>query len=382
MDNILKNIKGDRWIWICIVALSLISALAVYSSTKTLAYSSQNINTISYLLKHLVHISLGLVFVFICHKINFKYYFNISRILLLIAIPALIYTMINGVNINSAQRWITIPIFKFSFQVSDLAKLAMIMYTASILPKKQHILDSFKEAFLPIFVPLCIICALIVPSDFSTAALIFITCYMLMFIGRIKTKHLVAGVGIAFIGILFYVSVATLTGKTGRIATWKNRIESYVNNDEPQNNWQVTQANIAIAESDLLFGKGPGRSTQSDYLPSPYADYIYVIIIEEYGLLLGGGGVLAIYLILLFRSIQIFTKTPKAFGALLAVGLVFSIVLQAFINMAVNVGLLPVTGLVLPFISRGGTSLIFSGIALGIVLSVSKEIENDKMEIA
>jgi len=372
------KLKGDIIIWICVFALCIISLMAVYSSTKTLSYAAHNASSISYMAKHFFTLIIGLAFVYICHKLPFYIYAKLKWIAFGLSIVFLIWALLFGNTINDASRWIELPFIGLTFQASDFAKLAMVLFVASSLASNQKYITNFKEAFLPIFIPLVIVCALIIPADLSTAALLFTTCLILMFIGRIRLMHITFALFASVLLISLFISLASLTGYSGRYETWKNRIIHYM--DDNKESWQTEQAKIAIASGGILTGKGPGNSDQSNFLPNPYSDYIYVIIIEEYGLL-GGLFIIAIYLILLTRSIQIFVKIPRAFGALLAVGLSLMIVLQAFINMAVNVQLLPVTGLVLPLISKGGTSLVFTGIAIGIILSVSRYVEEEELKL-
>jgi len=366
-----KYLKGDKIIWGIVIALTLISMLVVYSSTESLAYKYRNGNTEFYVLKHFGIIIFGLVLMFFSHKITYTRYSRIGQILMWLSIPLLLVTLFYGSELNYARRWIELPMLNLSFQPADLAKLAMIMYTARVLTVNQSRIKEGNLTFLKIFIPLIIICGLIAPADLSSAALLFFTCLLLMFIGRIRTSHLMTSVFVvAFLGFAF-ISIAAATGYSGRLQTWKNRIINYVDNEEEV--WQVQQSEIAIA-SGGIFGNGPGHSEQSRYLPHPYSDFIYAIIIEEYGLL-GGAFVVFLYLLLLLRTIRIFYKSPNAFGAILAVGLSISLIVQAFMNMAVTVQLLPVTGLVLPLISMGGTSLIFTSLSVGIILSVSRYIE-------
>jgi len=345
-----------------------------------LAYKYRDGNTEYYIIKHFLIILSGLGLMWLCHKVNYGKYAKIAEIMLLVSGILLMVTLFFGSELNSAKRWIEIPILRLSFQPSDLAKLAMIMYTARILAVYQNSIKESNKAFIKIIVPLFIICALIAPADLSSAALLFCTCFLLMFIGRIRIKHLFVGSAAAVIFALVLYACASLAGFEGRTETWKTRAQNFMQDDG--DSWQSVQAKIAIANGGLI-GNGPGNSEQSNYLPHPYSDFIYAIIIEEYGLL-GGLLVAVLYLILLFRSVRIFIKSPKAFGAMLAVGLSISLVVQALMNMAVAVELLPVTGLVLPMISMGGTSLIFTSISIGIILSVSRyieEIENSNQSL-
>ena len=382
MNNILNKIQGDRVIWLVILLLSVFSILAVYSSTGTLAYKYQGGNTEYYLLKHLGVIASGIILVFGAHLIDYRYYSRIAQLLLYISIPLLLYTLLFGTNINDAKRWITLPVINLTFQTSDLAKLALIMYTARMLSKKQEKIKEFNEAFVPILLPVAIVVMLIAPEDLSTAIVLFATCLLLMFIGRVALRYILGLMGTSmiflaiFFTIMFAVPEESLEGKL-RMLTWKNRIESFISSDS-EIPYQVQQANIAIAKGGIL-PNGPGNSAQKNFLPHPYSDFIYAIIIEEYGLI-GGAFIVLLYLLFLSRSIRIVLKSPKAFGALLAVGLALSLVIQAMINMGVAVNLLPVTGMTLPLVSMGGSSIWFTSLAIGIILSVSRHIENLELE--
>jgi cell division protein FtsW len=358
-----------------IVVLSLFSLLAVYSSTGTLAYKYQSGNTEYYILKHFTLMMFGLVLMYLAHLLPYRYYGVMAKFLLFASIPLLIYTLFFGVNLNDANRWITLPVINLSFQTSDLAKVSLIMFLARVLSKKQDNIKSFREAFLPLIFPVFIICALIAPANLSTALILFLTSLLVLFIGRVHILHILGLVGISLVGLsIFVFMLFHLPDKmmVGRMPTWKSRLEAFTSKDK-EPSYQVEEAKIAIAKG-MVIGKGPGQSTQRNYLPHPYSDFIYAIIIEEYGMV-GGLVVLCLYLIFLYRIVKIVAKSPKAFGALLAVGLGTSLVLQAMINMAVAVNLLPVTGQPLPFVSMGGTSLFFTSFAVGIILSVSRSIE-------
>lgn len=386
MNWILKKTKGDAVIWAVVILLSIFGLLAVYSSTGTLAYKKQGGNTEFYLFKHLSFLTFGLILMYLSHLVNFKYYSRISQILLILSFVLLPYTLFFGTDINDARRWITLPVIGFTFQTSDLAKLALIMYVARFLSKRQDEIKDFKKSFLPVTITIALICALIMPANLSTALVLFATCLLLMFIGRIAFKHILLVIGSGILaGTVLVVMALTLPddalSKIARLKTWKNRIEHFAAKDDGpvderealQTDYQVVQAKIAIAGGGL-FGKGPGNSTQRNFLPHPYSDFVFAIILEEYGLI-GAAFLILLYLVLLFRCIRIVIRSPRAFGALLAVGLSFSLVIQAFINMGVAVNIFPVTGLPLPLVSMGGTSLIFTSMAFGIILSVSRDVE-------
>lgn len=371
-----KYFKGDSVIWGVIFLLSILSILAVYSSTGTLAYKYQGGNTTYYFVKQGLFIVFGFFIIYITHSLPYRYYSRISQLLLIIAIPLLLLTLLLGTNLNEASRWITVPGLGITFQTSDLAKLALIMYVARMLAKKQENIKGFKDAFIPIFLPILIVCGLIFPANFSTAALLFLTTWVLMFVGRISLKYLFGIIGIGVVSVSLFVLIAMQLPKQGRVGTWINRIENFVSGDE-ETNYQAEQAKIAVVTGELI-GKGPGNSSQRNFLPHPYSDFIYAIIIEEYGLF-GGVLIALLYLVLLYRAVYIAKRCPGIFGTFLAIGLGFSLVLQAMINMAVSVNLLPVTGQTLPFVSMGGTSILFTSAAIGIILSVSKGAPNEQL---
>ncbi len=376
MLEFVKNIKGDKVIWIIVIILSIFSLLAVYSSTGLLAYKKQGGDTEHYLMRQFFILALGFILMYLMHLIKYTYYSRLAQVGLILTIPLLLVTLISGTNLNEANRWLTVPIINITFQSSDVAKLFLIMYVARVLSKNQEKIKEFKRGFLPAILPVIIICMLILPANFSTAAILFVTCIVLMFIGRVNLKYIMALAGVGFAGIILLLGIAmTAPNLLPRSTTWKNRIENFINKDKASvdENYQVDQAKIAIV-SGGVFGKSPGKSTQRNFLPHPYSDFIFAIIIEEYGIV-GGVVVMLLYLILFFRVIRIANKCPGNFGALLSVGIGFSLVFQALINMAVAVNLFPVTGQTLPLISMGGTSIWFTCISIGIILSVSRRIE-------
>lgn len=368
VQTVKDRIQGDKTIWLIVVLLSLVSLLAVYSSTGTLAYKYKAGNTEYYLVKHFGLLVFGLVLMYLAHLADYRIYSRLAQLLLIVSIPLLIFTLFFGTEINEAKRWITLPGINLSFQTSDLAKLALIMYTARFLSRNQENLNSFKKGFLPIIGTITGVCVLIAPADLSSAMALFFTCLLIMFIGRVRLAYLGATAGIGLASISLLVVLAFAFPDTGRLGTWKNRIESHFSNSDAQ--YQVQQSKIAIAEGGIL-GKGPGNSTQRNFLPHPYSDFIFAIIVEEYGLV-GAGVLVVLYLVLFWRIMKVLVKAPGTFGAMLALGLGLAFCIQAFANMAVAVNLLPVTGLTLPLVSMGGTSIWFTSIALGIILSVSK----------
>ena len=381
-EKINKYLKGDPVIWGVIIVLSIFSLLAVYSATSTLAMHKMGGNSLYYLVRHGVILAFGIMIIFITHLIHYKYYSRLSQLLIGIAVVLLIITLFLGTNVNQAMRWLTLPGLGFTIQTSDFAKLALIMYIARVLSMKQGEIKSFKEAFLPVIIPVVIICVLILPANLSTAAIIFGISFLLMFIGRISIKHLLASGGVAVLLLALFITVGTLVKKEGRINTWKNRIENYFE-EGVEENYQSQQAKIAIATGGL-FGKNPGKSVQRNFLPNPYSDFIYAIIVEEYGLIIGGIPILLAYLFLMFRAGVIVRKCDRTFPAFLAIGLTLMIVVQAMVNMSVAVGIFPVTGQTLPLVSMGGSSMLFTSIAFGIILSISRnlnETEPDEEEV-
>ncbi len=377
MDNILNKAKGDLVLWFVIIILSLFGVLAVYSSTGSIAFTQYDGNTEAKMFKHLAILIFGLFFMYLCHLIDYRHYSRISLILVVVSVPLLIYTLIWGVDLNDAKRWINLPLINQTFQTSDLAKLALIMFIARQLSRSQDKAEEMKKSFMPILSWVVVICSLIAPANLSTAAVLFATSLLIMFIGRMPLKYIFMIVGCGVVALLLLAAVAMFTPAKGRFETWKNRIETYANDDNG-GSYQNQQAKIAIATGGIT-GKGPGNSTQRNFLPHPYSDFIFAIIIEEYGII-GGLAIVLLYLLFLFRCIRIVIKSPRAYGALLAVGLAFSLVIQAFINMGVAVNVFPVTGLPLPLVSMGGTSILFNSIAFGIILSVSRKVEEGNKE--
>lgn len=379
MQALFNRLQGDKQIWMIVSVLSIFSILAVYSATGTLAFKNLNGNTEYFLLKQLLLVAVSLGLIYTIHLINHNYFSRLSQILLYLSVPLLLITLFFGTNINEASRWLTLPVLNISFQTSDLAKLALIMYTARMLSKKNEN-DKNIDSFVRNIVPILLVCMLIIPADLSTGLLLFITCLVLMFIGRVSWRHIGLTIWLGITIFSFYVSIASLTG-FGRLDTWQNRFVSFIQNEDEKESYQIQQSKVAIANGGLI-RIAPGRSIQRNFLPHPYSDFIYAIIIEEYGLF-GGLLIMVLYLAFLRRSIRIFQYSPGKFGALLAVGLSISLVIQAMMNMAVTVGLLPVTGLTLPLVSMGGTSLLFTGVAIGIILSVSRytEAQNAKAKL-
>lgn len=364
-----KYLEGDRIIWgICIV-LSLFSILVVYSATSALAYKNAGGDTEHYLLKHTLLVVASLVAAWVCHRIDYRYYSRISRIALIASVLLLLFAWKFGVTLNEASRWIVIPFVNQSFQPSDLAKLALIINLASMLSKRQRSIQEFQKAIMPVLIWCGVICGLIALTDWSSGALLFLTCMLLLFIGRVPVNYL----GIMIIIGLFAGSFAFAFGQ--RAETVSNRAKAYFATAEGEVPFQAQQSNIAIALGGFA-GQGAGKSVQRNFLPHPYSDFIFAIIIEEYGFL-GALVIISLYLLLLYRGVMAVMGCKRTFGALLAAGITFSLVTQALIHMAVVVGLVPITGLPLPLLSMGGTSLLFTGMSIGILISVSRINEED-----
>ena len=381
-----NNTKGDKVIWVIVVILTLVSMLVVYSSTGTLAYKLSK-STEFYLFKQILFIIIGVGIIYFTHRVNYTVYSRIAVLIYVISIPLLIYTLFFGANLNDANRFIKLPIINMTFQASDVAKLGLFMYLSRQLSKKQEVIKDFKNGYLPLLGSILIICVLIMPANLSTALLTGATSLLLLFIGRASMKHI--GLTILVIAIPISILVGLAVNyydkvekkqkdlpqvlSVMRVKTWITRVQGFMYADKETESYQVQQAKVAIAKGGF-FGMGPGNSEQRNFLPHPYSDYIYAIVIEEYGLV-GGGLIVVIYLAFLLRSIRIFRNCPYAFVAFLALALSFTLVIQAMTNMAVSVNLFPVTGVTLPLVSMGGSSFIFTCFAIGIILSVARNVE-------
>lgn len=398
-QHLLNRTKGDKVIWALVVLLALVSLLAVYSATGSLAYKNYRGNTEIYLFKQIAFILAGILVIYFAHLVNYTFYSRAAVVVYLLTLPLMVYTLFFGVTMNEGSRWIRLPLINMTMQTSDLARLALFMYLARLLSRKQEVIKDFKKGYLPLITPVALTCLLIAPANLSTAMLLGASCMMLLFIGRVRTRHILATIGLALIPILFLVFAAVMrhgkeknedvvlktTGSalTARVDTWIGRVESFIygSKDDADNDaYQVNMAKIAISKGGML-GLGPGNSPTRDYLPQAYNDFIYAIIIEEYGLV-GGAFIMFIYLVFLYRCIRIYKRCPYAFGAFLALGLSFTLAIQAVANMAVTVNLFPVTGVTLPLVSMGGTSFIFTCLAIGIILSVARNVEQQEGKAA
>ena len=371
-----RYLHGDRWIWIIFGFLAMASILSVYSAAGSMAFKVRGGDTEYYLFQQFIFLSLGTLIVFVSSKVNYIWYSKFANLLLWIAGIALLYTLFNGQELNDARRWIMIPWLDKTIQTSDFAKIALILYLAKGISSRQENIKDFKQGFLPLLIPIILICGLIAPADLSTAALLFSISLLMLFIGRVQIKYIIYIIllGMLLLGFIFLLGY--VFPDHIRSATWVSRINDFwYNTDE---GFQIGQSKIAMANGSW-FGLGPGNSMQRNFLPYPYADFIYAIVVEEYGLI-GAFIVLIMYFMLLVRSTFIVSSFHKAFGAILAFGLTLNIVVQAFANIAVSVHLVPVTGLTLPLISMGGTSVLLTCISFGIILSVSRNAEIAKKE--
>ena len=397
--------RGDKVIWIVALILGVISLIVVYSATSALAVSKYEGDTGKVLMKHLGMLLFGFAMMIIGSRINYKRYAKIALLLMIPCLALLLYTLVFGRNINDASR--SISVGGFSFQPSEMAKIILITYLARQLIMMEGSVYNFKDFLLKLALPILVTAALIFSENLSTAVILIAVCMVLLFIGRVKFLHILALVGLCVVGMAAYLGydaiktnidnkhrraaqqemvigekVETYKEKQNRIQTWSNRLKSMGEDKEKvdpfdDKHMQRTYADIAVASSSI-FGKGPGKSEQRNFLPHPYSDFIYAIIIEEYGLI-GGVIVLMLYVILFTRVLRIVIKRPLTFGSLMAFGLGFLIILQAMVNMGVSIGLLPVTGQPLPFVSMGGTSLMATGLIIGMILSVTRSIEDEAM---
>ncbi|MBC3845195.1 FtsW/RodA/SpoVE family cell cycle protein [Winogradskyella echinorum] len=380
MGNMFTQIKGDRAIWAIATLLAIFSFLPVYSAASNLAYVGGIGNTFSFFIKHFMHLALGFAIMYGVHKVPYKYFRGLSMIMIPIVFVLLLVTMLQGTTIDgaNASRWIQIPIVNMSFQTSTLAAVVLMVYVARYLSKVREKTISFKESILPLWAPIFLILVLILPANFSTTAIIFTMIMMLAFIGGYPIKHLliVIGIGLAAFAMFILVAKAFPEVMPNRIDTWMSRIENFSNGEDTEADYQIERAKTAIASGGIK-GVGPGKSVQKNLLPQSSSDFIFAIIIEEYGLI-GGLFLLVLYSWLLFRIVIVSQKSDTVFGKLLVLGVGLPIVFQALINMAVAVELFPVTGQTLPLISSGGTSIWMTCLAIGIILSVSAKREEIK----
>ncbi|MCB0794180.1 MAG: FtsW/RodA/SpoVE family cell cycle protein [Flavobacteriales bacterium] len=372
-----QHLRGDRTIWMVALFLGLVSLLAVYSSIASLAFKYEGGSTFHFLLKHGTMLATGGLIMYYAHRLKYGAYARIGQMLFWATAALLLVTLLIGTNLNDASRWLRIPVIGQSFQTSDLAKVVLIVYLARVLHKHPEEVRTFRGLLLHAMLPVGVICGLILPANFSTAALLFSVCFVMLFIGGARLRHLLAVLLLAAVSFaLLMVLAKALPGLLPRMDTWLMRIESFGTPDH-ESNYQVEHAKIAIASGGLL-PNGPGSGVSRNFLPHPYSDMIYAFIVEEYGSILGGLGLLLLYLILLGRVVVTATRCTKVFGSLMAIGLGLSLVMQAMVNMAVAVNLVPVTGQPLPLVSMGGTSIWFTCLSIGMILSVSRECSSGK----
>ena len=380
MKTVFDNIKGDRIIWAIAALLAIFSFLPVYSAASNLAYIGSGSSTFSYFIKHFVHLFLGFSIIYGVHKIPYRYFRGLSMVMIPVVLILLIITMLQGATIGgaNASRWIRVPIVGFTFQPSTLAALVLMVYVARYLSKVKDEIISFRESVLPLWLPVFIVLALILPANFSTAALIFLMVILLTYVGGYPLKYLsiIIGSGVVVLALFVLTAKAFPDLMPNRVDTWSSRISSFIDSKVTQEDYQIEKAKIAIATGGLQ-GLGPGKSIQKNFLPQSSSDFIFAIIIEEYGLI-GGIFLLILYLWLLFRIVIVAQKSDSVFGKLLAIGVGIPVIFQALVNMGVAVQLFPVTGQTLPLISSGGTSIWVTCLALGVVLSVSAKRDEDK----
>lgn len=382
MQTVLKNIKGDRLIWAIVALLAIFSFLPVYSAASNLAYTQGSGNTFSFLLKHFMHLFLGFIIMYGVHKVPYRYFRGLSLVMIPFVIILLVVTIFQGTTIEgaNASRWIQIPFVGMSFQTSTFAAVTLMVYAARYLSKIRDKSITFKDTILPLWVPVFFVLILILPANFSTAAIMFAMVVLLAFIGGYPIRYL----GVIFIAGVLALSMFILVAKAfpdampNRVDTWMNRIDNFFNEEETEADYQIERAKIAIASGEI-WGVGPGKSVQKNFLPQSSSDFIFAIIVEEYGLL-GGLFLLIMYSWLLFRIVIVAQKSDTVFGTLLALGVGIPIIFQALINMSVAVELFPVTGQTLPLISSGGTSIWMTCLAIGIILSVSAKREEIKQQ--
>lgn len=381
MNNIFSNIKGDKVIWATTALLAIFSFLPVYSSSSNIAYLYGDGSTFNYLVVHFFHLLLGFCLLFAVHKIPYHYFKGLSILLLPVVIILLIYTIAQGTTIegSNASRWIQIPIVGVTFQSSTLASVVLMTYVARYLTRIKDKTVTFTETLLPLWMPVFVVLALILPANFSTTAIIFTMVMVLVFLGGYPLKYIgvIVGAGLLLLSIFVLTAKAFPGLLPNRVDTWTSRIENFSNDEDTEADYQIEKAKIAIARGGIA-GAGIGKSIQRNFLPQSSSDFIFAIIVEEMGLI-GGFGVMLAYLMLLFRIVIVATKANSVFGKLLVMGVGLPIVFQAMVNMAVAVELFPVTGQTLPMISSGGTSIWMTCLALGIVLSVSVKREEQKL---
>ena len=382
MRELLNDIRGDRGIWGAFLLLAAFSFLPMYSASSNLANVIGTGSTTGFLIKHILILLLGFILLYYVHKIPYRYFSGSSVFLLPVVFLLLVYTLSKGTTIAgaTAARWIEIPIIGVSFQTSTFAGVVLMMYVARYFSRRKDKEFDFKESFWFLWVPVALILMPILPSNFSTTALLFLSVVLLSILVGYPFKFILRIIGMAIIALTLFVFVGRSlnAGVRAKTDTWKNRIVNF-NKPDPDASYQIEKAQMAIATGGIL-GRGGGKSVQKNFLPQSSSDFIFAIIVEEYGLM-GGLAVILLYMWLLFRIWVVAKRAQTVFATLLALGVGFPIIIQAIINMAVATNLLPVTGQTLPLLSSGGTSIWMTFLAIGIVLSVSSaKAETDKNE--
>lgn len=373
-SRLAATFKGDRVLWGLVALFMVYSLLAVYSSSASVAFMKYGGNTTYFLRSQFFMLALGLIIIVVVHYLPYRIYFSMAGLFLIIAAGLLILTFAFGSRVNEATRWLVIPGTGFRLQTSDVAKVALVIYLARTLAKYQDKLTDFKLVTKFLVVPTAIICGLIMPENLSTAVMIFGISLLIMFIGRVPFKFILAYIGMGLAGVILFAMLLSVFTESNRVQVWKNRIENYfTGKGDADDDYQSNQAKIAISTGGL-FGKAPGKSVQRNMLPQSNSDFIFAIIIEEYGLVFGAIPLILAYMILLFRGVTIAKKCETAFPAFLVLGLIVMIVMQAMLNMLVAVGLFPVTGQTLPFVSWGRTSVLMMSFSIGAILSVSRVV--------
>ncbi len=382
MKGVLANLRGDKAIWAIVALLALFSFLPVYSASTNLVYVKDSGTTISHLVKHGVLLFLGFMIIYAVHRIPTHYFKGLSLMAMPIIIPLLAYTLTVETQIGeaTANRWIRIPVIGVNFQTSTLASVVLMIWIARYLSKIKDKTIQFKDSILPLWLPTALVILLILPENFSTAAILGLLVLMLCFLGGYPLKYLFSIVGVGLLLAAMFVTVLLAAPDkipSQRALTWKNRIETFIYPEKASADAsrQVEYAKMAVAEGGLV-GKGAGKSVMKNLLSQSTSDFIFAIIIEEYGLI-GGLGLLFFYLLLLFRIVVVANSAKSVFAKLLVIGVGLPIVFQAFINMAVVVELFPTTGQPLPLISMGGTSIWMTCLAVGIVLSASDKKQEE-----
>ena len=370
-DFLSEHLRGDRVIWVVVFLLVLTSMVSVYSASATLAWRAGG-DSLGILVKHSAFLGMGVAFMWGAHRMKFAWFSRLSQLGIHISLGLLLMALLVGSEINDARRWVDIAGFRF--QPSDIAKVALVAYVARMLDRNRLILHDFRKGVQPILLYIAATCALILPADFSTAALLAAVCFLLLIVAGVSLRNLSITAGLGFGAILSIIGLGTVApGLFPRFGTWVARTTGFLGGEGGSDSTQIDFALQAIHQGGML-PHGPASGVSRNAMPVAYADMIYAFIIEEWGLLLGGFGLVLLYLILFSRAIRIGTRCQRPFGSLLAIGLGLLLTFQAMVNMGVAVQLLPMTGQPLPLVSMGGTSIVVTCIALGMILAVSRSL--------